>query len=253
MSITENTPKEFWERARTELNAIQPVLLIAEIEQPTYYLEKGFDMNYSWELYHLMVNIAQRKDSVKALSKYFDKERATYPNNVYRLMFLTNHDENPWGIIIDSLMGPAQKPFAALIFTAQGVPMIYSGQEVCLNKRLKFFVKDTINWDTCSLTGFYRNLVSLKEKNQALWNGDFGGAMVKIPTNKANKVFAFYREKGDSRIVVFLNLSKKNVAVKPEVKNIGGDYLEYFTGMKMTLPLNDSLRIEPWGYKVFIR
>lgn len=248
-----NTPKEFWERARTELNKLQPVLLIGEIEEPTFFLEKGFDMNYAWEMYHLMVNIAQRKDSVKSLAKYYEKEWATYPNNVYRLLFLTNHDENSWGGTIDSLMGPTQKPFATLIFTSQGVPLIYSGQEVCLNKKLKFFVKDTINWDTCSLTGFYRNLVSLKEKNKALWNGDFGGAMVKIPTSKANKVFAFYREKADNRVVVFLNISKKNVAVKPDLKNIGGDYTEYFTGMKITLPLNDSLRLEPWGYKVLVK
>jgi glycosidase len=248
-----NTPVEFWERARTELSEVQPVLLIGEIEEPTNYLVKGFDMNYAWEMYHLMVNIAQRKDSVKALSKYYEKEWATYPNNVYRLLFLTNHDENSWGGTIDSLMGPAQKTFATLIFTSQGVPLIYSGQEVCLNKKLKFFVKDTINWDTCSLTGFYRNLVSLKEKNKALWNGDFGGAMVKIPSSKANKVFAFYREKADNRVVVFLNISRKNVAVKPDLKNISGDYTEYFTGTKITLPLNDSLRIEPWGYKVLIR
>jgi len=59
-----NTPKEFWERARTELTAIRPVLLIGEIEQPTDYLEKGYDMNYAWELYHLMVGIAQGKESV---------------------------------------------------------------------------------------------------------------------------------------------------------------------------------------------
>jgi alpha-amylase len=77
--------------------------------------------------------------------------------------------------------------------------------------------------------------------------------MVKIPSSKANKVFAFYREKADNRVVVFLNISRKNVAVKPDLKNISGDYTEYFTGTKITLPLNDSLRIEPWGYKVLIR
>ena len=147
-----NTPKEFWERARTELTAIKPVLLIGEIEEPTAFLEKGMDMNYAWEMYHLMVNIAQGKDSVKTLAKYYEKERSTYPNNVYRLQFLTNHDENSWGGTIDSLMGDAQQAFATLIFTAQGVPLIYSGQEDCLNKRLKFFVRDPIKWDTCILT-----------------------------------------------------------------------------------------------------
>jgi Glycosidases len=124
-----NTPKEFWERARIELNAIKPVLLLAEIEEPNNYLEKGFDMNYAWELHHLMNSVAQGKDSASAVAKYFKKEWAVYPNNVYRLQFLTNHDENSWAGTIDSLMGPAQRMFATMIFTDQAVPLIYSGQE----------------------------------------------------------------------------------------------------------------------------
>ena len=248
-----NTPKEFWERARTELTAIKPVLLIGEIEEPVDYLEKGFDMNYAWELYHLMVSVAQGKDSVKQLVKYYNKEWLTYPNNVYRLQFLTNHDQNTWEGTIDTLMGEAQKPLGALVFTAQGVPLIYSGQEVCLNRRLKFFVKDSIKWDTCSMTGYYRNLISLKHKNKALWNGDEGGPMIKIRTSKDRQVFAFYREKDANRVMVFLNLSKKSVSIKPSEGNLNGEYTDYFTGTKAVLPLADSLRMEPWGYKVFVR
>ena len=188
-----NTPKEFWEKARTELTAIRPVLLIGEIEEPTYFFEKGLDMNYSWELHHLMNSVAQGKDSVNKLVRYFNKEWSVYPNNVYRLQFLTNHDENSWAGTIDSLMGDSQKVFATLIFTAQGVPLLYSGQEACLNKKLKFFVRDPIKWDTCSLTVFYKDLISLKKQYKAIWNGDFGGPMVKIKTNNGNKIFAFYR------------------------------------------------------------
>jgi glycosidase len=248
-----NTPKEFWERARTELTAIKPVLLIGEIEEPTYFLEKGFDMNYAWELYHLMNGVAQGKDSVSKLVKYYNKEWMEYPNNVYRLQFLTNHDENTWGGTIDSLMGDSQRAFATLIFTAQGVPLIYSGQEACLNKRLKFFFRDPIKWDTCSLTGFYKNLISLKKHNIALWNGDAGSPMIKIKTGKDNAVFAFYREKDANKVIVLLNLSKKSVALKPLPGNLNGDYTDYFAGSKAVLPLTDSLRLEPWGYKVFVR
>jgi len=248
-----NTPKEFWERARTELTVIRPVLLIGEIEQPTYYMEKGFDMNYAWELYHLMVNIAQGKDNVGKLVKYYKKEWQIYPNNVYRLQFLTNHDQNTWEGTIDTLMGKAQKPLAALIFTAQGVPLIYSGQEDCLNKRLKFFVRDTIKWDTCSMTGFYRNLVHMKHTYKALWNGDAGGPMVKIPTDKDSSIFAFYREKDDNRVVVLLNLTKKNIALKSLPGNINGEYTDYFNGSKMVLPLTDSLRFDPWDFKILVK
>lgn len=248
-----NTPKEFWERARTELNSIKPVLMLAEIEEPTHYLEKGFDMNYSWELHHLMNNIAQGKDSVNAIVRYFNKEWAVYPNSAYRLQFLTNHDENSWAGTLDSLLGPSQKVFATLVFTAQGVPLIYSGQETCLDKKLRFFVRDTIEWDTCDLTRFYTSLIKLKKGNKALWNGDFGGPMVKIKTGRNNKIFAFYRKKEDNRVVVFLNLTKKNVAFKPVLKDLEGDYTEYFTGQKAIFPLSVNLTLEPWGYKVFIK
>jgi glycosidase len=200
-----------------------------------------------------MVNIAQGKDSVGQLVKYYNKEWQTYPNNVYRLQFLTNHDQNTWEGTIDTLMGEAQKPLGALIFTAQGVPLIYSGQEVCLNKRLKFFVRDTIKWDTCSMTGYYRNLIALKHKNKALWNGDAGGPMIRIKTNKDKSVFAFYREKEANRVIVLLNLTKKSVALKSFDSNLNGVYVDYFGGSKTVLPLTDSLRLEPWGYKVFVK
>jgi glycosidase len=248
-----NSTKEFWQRARTELTKIKPVLLIGEIEEPTYYMEKGFDMNYSWELYHLTVNIAQSKDSVNKLVKYYNRQWNIYPNNAYRLQFLTNHDQNTWEGTIDTLMGPAQRPLAALIFTAQGVPLIYSGQEACLNKRIKFFVRDTIKWDTCSMTGFYRNLISLKKQNKAIWNGDSGGPMVKITTGKDKNIFAFYREKEESRVVVLLNLSNKNVAIKSLPGNISGEYNDYFGGSKIALPLSDSLRFRAWDFKVFVK
>jgi glycosidase len=247
------TPPEFWDRARTELTAIRPVLLIGEIERPTNYMEHGFDMNYAWELYHLMVNIAQGKENVGKLVKYYNTEWQIYPNNAYRLQFLTNHDQNTWEGTIDTLMGKAQKPLAALIFTSQGVPLIYSGQEVCLNKRLKFFVRDTIKWDTCSMTGFYRNLVKLKHTNKAIWNGDAGGPMVKIKTDKDSSIFAFYREKDANRVVVFLNLTKNNIAIKSLPENIKGEYTDYFSGSKMVLPLTDSLRFEPWDFKILVK
>ena len=248
-----NTPKEFWERARTELTAIKPVLLIGEIEEPNNYLEKGFDMNYAWEMHHLMNSVAQGKESVSSLAKYYENESAKYPNNVYRLQFLTNHDENTWAGTIDSLMGPAQRAFATLIFTDQGVPLIYSGQEDCLSKRLKFFYRDPIVWDSCYLTGFYQDLISLKKQYKALWNGDAGGPMVRIKTSNDNSIFAFYREKDESRVVVILNLSNKFVAMKSFPQNLNGEYIDYFGGHTIVLPLVDSNRFEPWGGKVLVR
>jgi glycosidase len=247
-----NTPYEFWARVRTELTKIKPVFMLAENEDKPGFLEKGFDMNYSWELHHLMNSIAQGKDSVGSLRKYYIKERSTYPPDVYRMIFMDNHDENSWNGTINSRLGAAQQAFAVFMFTTRGVPLLYNGQEVCLDKSLKFFEKDTIRWDTCKLTSFYTKLIALKKKNPALWNGDYGSPMDSIITSRDRRVFAFYREKDNDRVIVFLNLSKKKVAVKPRVKNLKGDYTDYFTGTPVTMPLSDSIRLEPWGYRIFI-
>ena len=247
------TPYEFWERARVELNKIKPVFMVAENEEQTDFMKKGFDMSYAWELHHLMNSIAQGKDSVKSLNKYYSKEWSVFPQNVYRMVFLDNHDENSWNGTINSRMGVAQKAFAVFTFTTQGVPLFYNGQEACLDKSLKFFVRDTIKWDTCSLSGFYENLIELKKSNEALWNGDSGGPMTLIKTNRDNRIFAYFREKEENRVIVFLNLSKKNITFKPDLVRIDGEYLNYFTGQKEMLTLKDSIRLDPWGYRVFVK
>jgi len=247
-----NTPKEFWERAKSELSMIKPVLMLAEHEGPGNFMEKGFDMNYAWEMHHLMNSVAQRKDSAVAIRKYFERELAVYPQNVCRLMFLTNHDENSWAGTIDSLMGDAQQAFATLIFTARGVPLIYSGQETCLDKKLKFFVRDTIDWEACNLTLFYNSLIRLKKENKALWNGTYGGPMTILKTGN-RRVFAFVREKDENRIIVFINLTGKSVTFKPALKGLEGDYTEYFTGEKTPLRLSVRNTLNPWGYKVYVK
>lgn len=247
-----NTPPEFWERARDELNRIKPVFLLAEHEGTAGFMEEAFDMNYAWELHHLLKSIAQGKDSVKALHDYYEKELKVYPQSVYRLQFLSNHDENSWAGTIDSLFGDAHEALANLIFTARGVPLLYSGQEVCLNKRLRFFERDTISWDSCKMTDYYADLIRLKKENRALWNGDWGGTMEIIGTDRDNRVFAYSREKDNNKIVVFLNLTAKDVSFTPGDDQPDGDYTEIYSGEEMTFPAEEKTSLEPWGYKVYV-
>jgi hypothetical protein len=247
------TPKEFWEKARLELEKIKPVLMLAEHESPDLFLEKGFDMNYSWELYHLMTSVAQGRKTAKAIRRYFLKEQEQYPNNVYRMLFLTNHDENSWAGTIDTLFNGAQKPFATLIFTAQGVPLIYNGQEDCLNKRIKFFEKDSIIWKRCDLTGFYESLIKLKKENEALWNGNFGGPMKLIRTSGERKVFVFCRQNKENTVITLLNLTDKNISFKADFLHYEGEYSDFFTGKRIQLTSKEKVSLEPWGNKVLIK
>ncbi len=247
------TPPEFWERARPELEKIRPVFMLAENEDQTRFMEKGFDMNYAWELHHIMNSVAQGKDSVKSIDKYFEREQAVYPPNVYRMQFIDNHDENSWAGTINERLGEAQDAFAVFMFTIPGVPLLYNGQEACLDKRLEFFTRDPIEWKDCDKFAFYQSLIRMKKDHEALWNGEAGGPMERIKTGKDRSVFAFSREKDHDRVVVFLNLSKKARTIKPELSGLSGSYLEMFSGKTVSLPLGDSLRLEPWDYRVWIK
>ncbi len=244
------TPKEFWERARVELEKIKPVLMLAENEEQTYFLEKGFDMNYAWEQHHLMNEVARGKKNVKSIRKYFLKEDSIYPYNVYRMRFLSNHDENSWQGTIEERMGEAHEAMAVFIFTMPGVPLVYNGQEACLDKRLEFFTRDPIEWKECDKTELYKTLIRLKKENTALWNGEFGGTMQEIKTSRSKAVFAFSREKDGNRVITMLNLSKKKLKIKPEFRGLEGEYLDVFNGRSVHLPLTDSLKLDAWDYLV---
>ena len=226
------TPPEFWERARTELDAIRPVLMLAENEEQTVFMEKGFDMNYAWELHHLKNEVAQGKKNVKHLRRYFAREDSVYPPNVYRMRFLTNHDENSWQGTIDERMGEAHRVMAVFMFTMPGVPLLYSGQEACLDKRLEFFSRDPIEWKECDMTQFYRELIRIKKENTALWNGEFGGSMREIKTSRPGKVLAYAREKEGNVVISILNLSNRSVRIKPDLSDLEGDYLDPPEGRK---------------------
>jgi glycosidase len=145
--------------------------MLAEAEQVDLHY-KAFDMTYGWNFHHLMNEVAQGKKTVKVFDEYFKKDSTVYPADAIRMYFTSNHDENSWNGTVFERMGDAYKAMAVLTFTIPGMPLIYSGQEAGLNKRLAFFEKDFINWQSDNnLQPFYTQLIKLKKEHSALWNG----------------------------------------------------------------------------------
>jgi len=130
----------------------------------------------------------------------------------------------------------------------QGMPLIYSGQEVGLNKSLRFFERDTIDWNRPSQAAFYTKVSALKHENPALNSGDFGGAQKRITTGNS-RVYAFSRAKDGNSVVVFTNFDTKAT----EVTFSGapaGDYVNHFTGESFTLAEGGTLSLPAHGFLV---
>ena len=122
-------------------------------------------------------------------------------------------------------MGAGHKAFAVLTATFDGMPLVYSGMESAMDNQLEFFEKETIEWGDYKYAGFYKTLFDLKHRNQALWNGTYGGPLVKIPTGADEAVYAFSRTKNGDQVVVVINLSTDNQSITLSDGFTEGSYL----------------------------
>ena len=165
--------------------------------------------------------------------------------------FITNHDENSWSGTEFERLGDAVEVFSVLTFTIPGMPLIYDGQEMGMNRRLRFFDKDTIPWDNNKWFQIYKKLIELKKGHSIFWNGIFGGSF-KIFDMKGNKdVFVFYRENKKEKGLVMLNLSNNPVEFQLEDKSLKGSFTDYFTAK--TYSIKGTFNLPAYGYLVLLK
>lgn len=244
-------PTPFWNKARMELDKVKPVFMLAEAEQPDLQ-EYAFDMSYSWELHHLMNTIAQGKDSVAKLDTFFTKDVQRFPKNAFRMVFTSNHDENSWNGSEYERMGDAVKAMGAFSFVVPGMPLIYSGQEVGMTKRLRFFDKDTIVWNESPMTAFYKKMVELKSTNPALLNGEKGSDMFRIKSQNP-LIYAFTRENEGGKVLAIFNLSKTKQVVTISNDALAGSYIDWFSGNEVKVETSKEFTFEPWGFILYVK
>ena len=243
-------PIDFWENARKELDAIKPVFMLAEAEDKELH-RRAFDATYNWTLWNILHQIAINNKSVKTLGEAYIAEHVSiFPKEGIRMNFIDNHDKNSWEGNQYSNFGPALK--AVTVFTAMmdGMPMVYNGQEAGLNRSLLFFEKDPIVWKKHENEALYTTLFALKHKNQALWNGNRGGEMVRIMNDKMDQIISFVREKNGDKVITFINLSMEKVQVNFDTSYDSGNYTNLFTGKPQRISEKMTITMEPWEYLV---
>jgi glycosidase len=240
---------EFWVSAKQELNKVKPGLFwLAECEEQNYHTV--FDATYTWmwmhkseENYKANLNV----DEYMQLLKNYDD---TFIPEALRVYFTSNHDENSWNGTEYEKYGEAAQMFAVFSCTWNGLPMIYSGQEMPSYKRLKFFEKDDIQWSgVFSLHEFYKKLLSLRKTNKALRAGDPAVITKRIPTNYDEKILAFQRICNNEAILVILNFSEYITQVRL-VESVGA-YRDVFTGEVHEINDSSLLTTGRFGYHVF--
>lgn len=207
-------PEDFWLEVREELMRIRPdIFLVAEWEDPEMHL-RTFNVTYDWVLYYKLFNIYKGVDPASEIIDLLLKREAEFPSNALRLHFLENHDQarTSYKFGVTSFY-----PFVAFIFTINGIPLIYNGQEVGDTKYLSLFDKNPINWKIRGATKirqFYKTLINLRKQFPVFFNG----STIKIDNDSSNEIVTYCRKNDRQEAIVVLNFSDKERNVKLDFK-----------------------------------
>jgi alpha-amylase len=248
--VAGSVPIDFWEEAIPQLRKEKEIFMLAEAWEPELMYDDLFDMVYGWDTHHVMNAIAKGEKNVKAWDERMTQIDSMYQKDDILMNFTSNHDENSWNGTVFERMGEAAEVFTTLTYVTPGMPLIYSGQEYDMNKRLRFFEKDTIVKTKGKFFSLYKKLGALKNNNSAINGGKNAAKYKRINTTNDINILAFTREKEDKEILFIANLNEKNSEF---IFPISGYYQDYFTRESFTLSETENLIFEPWQYKILIK
>ena len=245
---------DFWQQARPEVEKIKPLFFIGEFDEldnPDY--GKVFDASYSWTWMHKTADYYKKDLPLSELKDLLIKYSAIGDESM-RAWFTTNHDENTWNGTEYEKYGLIAKPLAVFSATWNGVPLLYSGQELPNTKRLEFFEKDVIEWNgNNQMASFYQTLLNLKSTNPALRGGDSNVTTYLLKTSADDKILAYVRKNGKDEVLVVLNMSKEAVNFKIEDEQVSGSFKNVFDQTKRDFATHKNFEMKAGDYAVFER
>ena len=246
------TPLPFWINARQQTSGIKKDLIwLAETEDIPYH--DAFDISFTWQWMHASEAYCKGQKSFWDLLQTLHHYKNAFPQKALRMYFTSNHDENSWNSTAYEKYGNNVKALSVFNATWYGIPMIYSGEEAGLNKRLFFFDKDFIDWTVDpSLHDFYKTLLHFRKGNPVIEAG-FASFPTLLNNATAHNLLGYYRSINNHALFVLINLGTqdRDYVVDPEVAD--GQYLNVFTNNIQQLSSGDSLLLRAGEFLVLYR
>lgn len=239
-------PIDFWQQARLSCELTKPLFWLAECEVQDYH--QVFDATYAWWWMHETGRYAEENSSLHEIRNVLHAY-SQYPRHAIKLFFTSNHDENSWNGTEYEKYGSAALAWSVFSFTWAGMPLIYSGQENPMLKRLAFFDKDLIEWkEQPSLHTFYQKLTSLRMRNAAIYKGETHI----LPSDQDHSLMAFFRRSGKEIVLVLLNVSKHNrLRISIDHDWLKGSFRNVFSDLIFQFKQAESFELQAGEYLVY--
>lgn len=206
--VASMVPTDFWEEARTALTQLKPdIMMLAEASKPDL-LVKAFDIDYSWPLHGALNNVLLNGAPASELKRSWEESRQQFPQGSLHLRISDDHDEAR-AVARFGLKGALAA--SALMFTLDGVPLLYNGMEVgdaTESGDPALFEKLPVFWhpkDRPPLRDIYRDLTRLRKANEAFRND----RVVWLHNSDEADLITFMRLDGHNEFVIVINFSNR--------------------------------------------
>ena len=124
-----------------------------------------------------------------------------------------------------------------------GVPLIYSSQEVAYSQPLSFFGYQVMDWSSNpACLNEYKQLMKVYKASAALRGGT-------LKTYETGKVASLYHAAGEKGLFVMVNTSNEAQTVKVPIERTGDRVKNLLNGEVTTLPT--ALTLEAYQYFIW--
>jgi len=244
-------PTDFWESLRPELDRVRPGLaFLAEADDPAL-LNKAFDIDYAWDFHHAMSEALVGTEPASNVRQVWQRAEARYPRGALRLRFSDNHDQ----LRTTGQAGlPAALAASAVMFTLDGVPLLYNGMEVgdtTESAAPALFERMPISWEMAErrpqVNSYYRALAALRHAHPALTRGSVRW----LRNSDEARVLSYERGASGESLVIAVNLSSQPWSGLVDVP--AGEYEDITPENAQRTAALPSLFLAPWQFRIFRR
>ena len=200
-------PTSFWEEARRDLGRVYPgLIMLAEASKPEL-MRSGFNLDYSWPMMATLNEILEHGAPASLLRTALEHEQTLFPAHSMHMRMFDDHDEQR-ALARYGISGSLAA--ATLIFTLDGVPMIYNGMEVSdptESGAPALFEDVKIWWEAGQMRPeipmFYSFIIPFREQHPTLLRG----ATVWVHNSDETHVVSYLRHTADEEFLIAVNLS----------------------------------------------
>jgi len=221
--VAGEVPTDFWEEVRQDLEQIRPgVFLLAEANKPELVVQ-AFDADYGWPMQTALNKVVMEGAPASDLRRTWElDEQKAYPKGALHLRTSDNHDESR---AVSRFGWNGALAASALMFSLDGVPLIYNGMEVGDSTESgdpALFEKLPVFWSPKQREKFpevYHQLIALRHQHAALTRG----SVVWLENSNPENVVTLLRRDADEEIVTVINFSNRPQSAAVRVAH-GADF-----------------------------